>query len=514
MPLLLILKPLKGLVPYWAYCGKVSSMSDKEIKENKRIRIAGMGRRLLAFLFDIAIVAILSAVLWTTVGGNYLLKAFGTQEVVQEELVFVADSGLISYSTDEEGYITNAAFYTGEYAYDSGMNYKKSDTSSTNDEQKEELGYGAILYLDMCWDSFTGFFHDDTRVESTVTVSENGEDVTYSQSEYYTPLNFGVKLLGLPDPSLITLADIQEKGEDALDDESHFFKWVLGNDGLPDVSQKPIVTEKAFPNGKPYSEEILSQMKAVFLVEGNSYSGIYYDMYTNIIGQEYYATRNNTYNLHNWLSLAVFYLPLSFIFFFLIPICFKDGQTLGKKLLGICLIGKNGYAINWVEHILHPLVVTIIVCTSVMIPWNYMMPYIGILMFMVLCIICYMFGFLSKGTNKMLDDRIAGTYVIDAKSSIWFASKEVEEEYESSHSTLRPKSGFFDEISPEENAHYALMDSILDLSTIDKNRKEAAAITSFDEFESQGVEVKEGLLEETEKQAEEAKKKHSKGQGE
>lgn len=108
----------------------------------------------------------------------------------------------------------------------------------------------------------------------------------------------------------------------------------------------------------------------------------------------------------------------------------------------------------------------------------------------------------------MISDRLGMTYTIDARTSVWFASKAVEEDYEASHSTLRPKSGFFDEeISEEENLRYAQMDAILDLSTIDRHRKEAAAITSFDEFESKGVEVEEGLLEETQKQAEELESK-------
>ena len=91
--------------------------------------------------------------------------------------------------------------------------------------------------------------------------------------------------------------------------------------------------------------------------------------------------------------------------------------------------------------------------------------------------------------HQSIHDKIAQTIVVNAKQSTWFASREDEEEYLKSHPNSYVAKLRRDE-EWESNPRYAAttaaiaaQDAIVDSTTIGRARKEAEAISSFDEFE-------------------------------
>lgn len=443
----------------------------EKLADNNRIVTAGFGKRTVAFLIDIGIVFIASMILWNTVGSGPLMEAFGNKEIISELYDYAEETKLFEVKKDEDGNPTAMQVYSFV-------------AGSSDSDGHDQGGYGYQLYLEHCYDSYTTFFATSPLADAEITVDEK----TYTQAEFYTGARFAVDYLELPEEYPVTA----NPAEDEIDDESHYFRYALNEEGYVDPNAMPVLTSsaQAIIDGTNNNDkvEILGNLRS-FFINSDSSSGIYVDLCNLALGQTYYASRYSGWLFNSWATLAIFYLPLAFIWFFVIPLCFPDGQTLGKKIMGLALVMKDGYALRWDGHLLHPFLIFLIVASACAIPFNILNQYISILMFFVLAVLDYMVAFLSKSRNMTLTDKISGTMVIDAKSSIWFANKETEEEYEKSHSTLRPKSSFFSEQEKAEQVRVAMEDSILDLSTIDRHRKEAAAITSFDEFEKNGVDI-------------------------
>ncbi len=438
---------------------------------NNRIVAAGFGKRTVAFLIDFGIVFIASMILWNTVGSGPVMDAMGNKETINELYGYAEQSYLFDVSKNDNGEYVSMAVY--------------DFVAGREDEAgNDQGGYGYELYLKHSFDAYTVFLADNPLTDREVVLADG---TAVASGEYYTGLRFGMEYLGLPDPTKIT--DVSD--EDSIDDEMHYFRWVV-EDGAIDTDAMPVATNSALnvinDTSSSNRSETLTAMRSIF-VNSDSEGGVYVDICNLALAQNYYASRYNGWLFNSWAAMAVFFLPLAFVWFFVIPLCFPDGETLGKKIMGLALVMKDGYALRWDGHLLHPFLIFLIVATAGAIPFNLLNQYVSLLMFLILAVIDYMVAFVGRDRNRTLTDRLSGTMVIDAKSSLWFANKETEEEYEKTHSTLRPKSAFFSEEQKSENARIALEDSILDLSTIDRHRKEAEAITSFDDFEKNGVDI-------------------------
>ena len=84
-------------------------------------------------------------------------------------------------------------------------------------------------------------------------------------------------------------------------------------------------------------------------------------------------------------------------------------------------------------------------------------------------------------THQSLHDRFAKTEAVARKESLFFDNEEAMAAYASTHPEQFPELA-----SPKDDAEttrIAQEDSILDLSTLNKSRDEAAKMTSFDDFE-------------------------------
>lgn len=138
----------------------------------------------------------------------------------------------------------------------------------------------------------------------------------------------------------------------------------------------------------------------------------------------------NDYNKHALYGVTlplVVTIILSFmIFYLIIPLCFKNGETIGKKIMHICLVNKLGYQykrIQLLPRVLFPMLLTIIV---VFFAGFSIWAFAGV---SVVLLLSYLFVIFSKD-NKGLHDYFAGTLVIDAKESTWFNDINEEEEAE------------------------------------------------------------------------------------
>ena len=146
----------------------------------------------------------------------------------------------------------------------------------------------------------------------------------------------------------------------------------------------------------------------------------------DLASQDYFISNNKAIESAQYFFILVPYFLSFFIFFILIPLLFKNGETLGKKVLHISLINYNSYSIKKSQVVFRQLFLLLYVsffafaytfgATSFV--------FVGLGVF-----IYYLIGFINK-KHRSLADFIAYTLAVDSIRSVWFKNKYVEENAE------------------------------------------------------------------------------------
>ena len=124
------------------------------------------------------------------------------------------------------------------------------------------------------------------------------------------------------------------------------------------------------------------------------------------------------------LSILLSYLVLEFV----IPILFKNGQTLGKKIFGIAVMRTNGVKMNnislfirtflgkyAIETMIPVLIITMILFNSIGIVGPIV---IGLILLLQIILMC------ATKTNSLIHDLLADTVVVDFASQMIYDSEE------------------------------------------------------------------------------------------
>ncbi len=122
----------------------------------------------------------------------------------------------------------------------------------------------------------------------------------------------------------------------------------------------------------------------------------------------------------------------SLVFFFLIPMLSRNGQTLGKKILHVAVIGSDGFtAPKWKIGIHYGLIV---------LPFLLLMiPYVivTLMVFFLYFLVDYIVMLMQKN-HQSVHDLASMTIVINSESSLWFPSPESRDKYITLHPSSFP----------------------------------------------------------------------------
>lgn len=114
------------------------------------------------------------------------------------------------------------------------------------------------------------------------------------------------------------------------------------------------------------------------------------------------------------------------VFYILVPLLFKNGETFGKKTMGLALVNKEGYDIKKRQIVLRQLFLFFYVALFSF--------YVGIgftsFAFLGIGVLIYFVAAFISKTNRSMADYLSYTYLIDGKNSVWFKDKKEEEEKE------------------------------------------------------------------------------------
>jgi uncharacterized RDD family membrane protein YckC len=440
---------------------------------NENIKPASFNKRIFSYLVDCLIVVVTTLILFFSVTSNFMFSALGGNEAYQKMYSYELESGLFAPSYND-----------GQLSGATSLIY----TPAHSDSQAQD-GYDA--YFDKVFAYYKVFLPTNAKSDKT------GKDGTvYGASDFVS--YFELNILHLPDPSTISDVTNESQIQQIVSTDTGlsaaYFKYAV-NGGKVDPLSRPVLTSAYQSLVSSGDTTTLASLNSYFYaVTSTSYSGVYYDALQDITGNKtsnYLVYQSYVYNLSlqasvdRWLCYLVLYVPLQLIVFVILPLCLKDGQTLGKKLFKLAVLSKQGYSASFFGKLGHGLCLFVL---GLFLMWPNLL--LGVMSYAILAMVDYLVLTASKD-RRSLHDKMSGTQVVDAVESKWFASAAAEKRYYA----LNPQAAApVSEPTPSEKlAQHQLEaeDSILDLSTMNKNREEAAKMTSFDEFEKWSDEQQE-----------------------
>lgn len=467
---------------------------------DSKLKQAGYWRRTFAFLIDALFLILCTVIVYANLTSTYLISAMGGDKANEEMLQYAYDTGLYNMEETEEG----------GYRFKDGNGYlsyaaEPQSTTTSDSEGKEETVVtqekrGYLLYWDAMWSYWTGFFLEDERAVPLSEMDAEGNEIELPRPTGTDDPNFASygryfsqEFMGLPELSEVEeatnwreYAETHEDWERNLSDggmgqgKVGYYRYSLNEEGFVDYSLPPVLTSASEEGlSSPQTSAQWSSALLGHFYDPDVGEGCYFDLADWAIGwgdspQSYYRERYDAINDYASYALDVAYAPFLFLFFYLIPALMRDGKTLGKAILRIAVVKREGTRIGPKERLLRPLVV-LAMLSLIFIPnlW------LSLMFLMLVVLLDFMLMILHK-SHLTVEDMIFGTIVIDARESLWFRSEEEKERYLAAHperSKSAPK-------TPEEEQLEKEL-QILDLSTIDARREEARRMTSFDAFEEE-----------------------------
>ena len=271
-------------------------------------------------------------------------------------------------------------------------------------------------YQDMFFKFYNVYYSEKTEKEYDVywfnvfVYGQKDELNKYTEKE----LNDRPSLIKVVGPSLFSYA---KEGE-----ETKYSEFAI-----------PVASENATKELSEYEKTELRQYfymsdeEAKYSEKASTYRYIYFYALADITSLSKLQNDYNKYALYGvTLPLVVAIIFTIMIFYFVVPLIFKNGETIGKKVMHVCLVNKLGYQykrIQLLPRVLFPTLLTIII---VFFAGFSIWAFAGV---SAVLLISFLFVIFSKD-NKAIHDYFAGTLVIDAKESTWFNDINEEEKAE------------------------------------------------------------------------------------
>lgn len=371
------------------YMENVSNIKRETVNGLKNINYAGLFARFVAFIVDLAIASMLffgGLIFNQNVICNNLNSVKEARSVYTK---YQLESGLILLGEDNKT-LTPPTYAT----YDGYLN---------------------------CYLSYYQDFLTSDKIPASDRVSYS-EDNTVN---YW----FNVHILGLSDTKgIYTDLDkldvlIKEKGPE-------LFAYKV------DASNNPLVDQIALPkcqNNDPTSvidEENQKALTKYFYISDaenvNNESCVYHVVLMDLAKRPFLNAAFSQFYLHFYTIPIISNLILSAtVFFFIIPLIAKNGETLGKRMFHLCLANKLGYRyrrIQLIPRFLFPLVVVAVLYFILGIN----IYFLGAVTLFALASYCLSI-FTKKHTS--IHDYIAGTIVVDKTHSEIFLDAVEEDKF-------------------------------------------------------------------------------------
>jgi uncharacterized RDD family membrane protein YckC len=378
---------------------------DKEITVTKIIH-PGAGRRSVAALIDLGIVVAVAM-------GLFFLLSYFVYEPISRAIPTV----------DYEAFDATAQEVM-DIQTESGLFYFDEETERTD------------IYTDK-----TTYQDYDAIIQNYYFVYLQTPDlIAAEEAAEFTPYWYNVFIYGLADEQGLyedgalnarydvvktngaTYFEYKTDGENKLYDELAVVKSAHYIDENPanelTETAKVSLLNYFFNNNLNYSLGGVASVYVLVIESDFATRPFFADVYT--------AYRELAFQVNLWQTLlpevtAIFIV--SILAYFVMPIIFKNGKTVGKLVMGIALVNKLGYDVSIPQIILRFFFPMVLIIGLLIIGGTAFAMGVGLYV-----LVSYATVIFTKD-HKALHDYLAGTVAIDAKKSVWFKNATQEAEY-------------------------------------------------------------------------------------
>lgn len=358
------------------------------------VKHASNAKRLGAFAIDAGISIVLGLLIFLFLGERVIMEQGHYYENISNAFLMLERSGLAKATPSQysEGQYTAVEFHLPKA--DNEYNAVNSDGTFGYKNYEDDLVYFFSTFMP--------------------SVPEYGYNI--KDSEKYNLSYFNKEWLGLSltaDENGLYGNQYYQPGKDESDNLSLNVRPIL----LPSVEADLANDEKKEATAKALyklyyedtSVECLYYKAALLVVESETY-------------QTFYGDAKTVFTLAEVPTLLI--PPL--VFFVIIPLCKKDGETLGKRILHLCLLSKDESAVKRWQVAVHGLIF-VIIPAAFLLPLDVGMIFMAIFLFVAIDMMTLM----VNKNGQALEDRLAGTIVIDKSISSWGCAPEEKKEEES-----------------------------------------------------------------------------------
>ena len=295
-------------------------------------------------------------------------------------------------------YVKSAKEQFLNYNIESGL-FERSDSK---DEYHEKTFDSFKGYQDLFFSYYTDYLVNKCPEE--YRVNYNGQDIYW----------FNVHVLGQKDDRGLYADDVKKLDPLVSVIAPTLFTYKV------DASNNPLYDEFALPrylnNDETASltEAQEKTLQAYFYISDadntNNQTCYYHLAVKDLVSRPFVSKAYDTWYAHSYSYPIVACLGVAtFIFFLVVPLCFKNGETLGKLMFKLCLANKLGYRISKMQLIPRFLLSMVVVVVLYFVVGLNLIS-LGILTFLALG--SYSMAIFTK-EHKALHDFVSGTLVVD-----------------------------------------------------------------------------------------------------
>lgn len=357
----------------------------KNVKVNEAVQIASIGKRMGGFLIDFGITFVLYLTLLYSLGANVLSSSFGAKQDTANYFAYATDSGLFEYTDHTKSLIQVV-----------GASSSASSSNSDSEPARlyEKAYYPALKHF------YCDFLVNDERIDNR---KEAGREYLYTT------------VFGLPSFDSVEGLSVATSDE-KLYGNSSYYRYALNDSGVVDLSADIVLQDQyqKIIDGEKKEEKtkLINELNAYYY---SSKDSLIYKANESLLNQNYYRTISDHSKMANWSIRLICYLPISFTIFALIPLLFKNGETLGKLATKTCLATSEGYQVTMKEKIIRSCFMFLFTSVCVIAPVSYLYLFSA---FSLLCLLDYIIMILGKDDRLLsLEDRISKTIVISKPHS-------------------------------------------------------------------------------------------------
>lgn len=375
--------------------------------EIKDIKYANLGRRVLGIIFDLIFFVIIFLFLYLPVVEGYVDIGFHNKQVLNDVKEFQVYSGLfVDRSEEDEEKLSNVSLIGREELVD------ENDYFTFNSYE---------VYLNATYNFYSNkefSFHDEL-----MEMVFKKQDVSENELNYW----YNKKVLNID----------QSKDFDVfyLKNNDLYSSPLNGNCQIKEtITFKGVAYTKKSDDNRENQEYILSAIK--IFSDTLDFPGTYQEALLNFRNTSEYSNfylqleRISRYEAYIALALA------GLVYFLIIPLFFKNGETIGMKMVHVGLVNSLEYQVSKPQVLLKNLLILAEI-------------YVGIFTFFIVFLIDYIVMVFTK-RHRSFSDFVAATVMIDTKTSVWFASRAVEEKLIAQVEENLKKSNFLEVESNEK----------------------------------------------------------------